>query len=82
MEVFEITLLLWRRKRMRRHVSFEGRTVFLGIDVHREFFVVSALSEGQLIQTCRVPGRFERLYSFITKYFGGAHMKVSAASGT
>jgi hypothetical protein len=38
---------------MRRHVSYEGRTVFLGIDVHREFFVVSAVSEGHVATDVR-----------------------------
>jgi hypothetical protein len=31
---------------MQRHVSYVDKIVFLGIDVHREFFVVSALSAG------------------------------------
>lgn len=66
---------------MSKHVSYVGKAVFLGIDVHREFFVVSAVSEGRLIQTCRVPGRFEPLQAFITKYFAGAEIRSCYEAG-
>lgn len=59
---------------MKQTISYRGKKVFLGIDVHREFFVVSAISEGRPIKTCRVPARFEVLYGFITKYFPEAEI--------
>ena len=35
--------------------SYEGKQVFIGLDVHRECFVASCSCEGVVVRRCRMP---------------------------
>ncbi len=37
-----------------KEISYVGKRVSVGIDVHRDFFVVSAVCEGVLMKRCRI----------------------------
>lgn len=42
-------IITYRKEQaMKRHINYEGKQVFIGLDVHREFFVASAVCERQL----------------------------------
>ena len=36
--------------------SYEGKQVYMGLDVHREFFVASCICDGVVVKRCRMPG--------------------------
>jgi hypothetical protein len=46
-------------------ISYEGKHVFIGLDVHRGFFVVSCICEGVVMQRCRMPGTAEAVISLL-----------------
>lgn len=65
----------------KENISYAGRKVSFGIDVHRSFFVVSAVSEGQLARRCRMTACGESVLSFIRKYFAGAEVRTCYEAG-
>lgn len=40
-------------------VSSAGKHVYIGIDVHRSFFVASCLCDGEVVKRCRMPSTSE-----------------------
>ena len=40
---------------MEATLAYTGRAVFVEIDVHKAFFVVTARCGGQVIKRCRIP---------------------------
>jgi transposase len=61
---------------VRGNISYSGKRVFIGIDVHKSFYVLSAVCEGKLVKTCRVPARAEDVVKLFKKYFAGAEVKA------
>lgn len=61
--------------------SYEGKQVFIGLDVHREFFVASCICEGVVVKRCRMPGTAEAVISLISKDFGGASVRAAYEAG-
>ena len=57
--------------------SYEGKQVFIGLDVHREFFVASCICEGVVVKRCRMPGTAEAVISLVSKEFGGASVRAA-----
>ena len=51
---------------------YEGKQVYMGLDVHREFFVSSCICDGVVGKRCRKPGTAEAVISLVSKEFGGA----------
>lgn len=64
-----------------KSISYIGKKVSFGIDVHRSFFVVSAVTEGQLVKRCRMPSRGDAVVSFIHKYFSGSEAQSCYEAG-
>lgn len=62
-------------------ISYVGKNVSFGIDVHREFFVVSAVCEGQLVKRCRMHSQGEAVVNFVRKYFTGCEAKSCYEAG-
>lgn len=52
-------------------ISYVGKKVAFGIDVHRSFFVVSASFEGELVKRCCMPSRADSVVNFVRKHFPG-----------
>lgn len=65
----------------RERVSYAGKRVYIGIDVHRAFFVASCVSDGVVVKRCRMPGTAEAVVSFIGKYFNGAEVRTCYEAG-
>jgi transposase len=62
-------------------VSYTGKTIFIGIDVHRSFFVLSCLHDGAVVKRCRMPARAEAVITFISKQFSGAQVITCYEAG-
>ena len=61
--------------------SYEGKQVYMGLDVHREFFVASCICDGVVVKRCRMPGTAEAVISLISKVFGGASVLAAYEAG-
>lgn len=66
---------------MQKHVNYEGKRVFIGLDVHREFFVASAVCEGQLVKQCRIKPQSKAVICLIKQYFQGAEVQTCYEAG-
>ena len=64
-----------------KRVSYAGRRVYIGIDVHRSFFVASCICEGVLVKRCRMPSRSEAVISFVSKYFPESEVRTCYEAG-
>ena len=62
-------------------VSYTGKPVFIGIDVHRSFFVLTCLCEGRVVNRCRMPGKAASVISFISKHFPEAEVRTCYEAG-
>jgi len=52
--------------------SYEGTQVYMGLDVHREFFVSCCICDGVVGKRYRMPETAEAVISLVSKEFGGA----------
>jgi transposase len=66
---------------MGTEISYVGKKVFIGIDVHRKTYTVSCVSEGEVVKKCAMAASPEALLSFIIKYFGGAEITTGYEAG-
>ncbi len=57
-------------------VSYAGKKVFIGIDVHRLTYSVACVSEGETVRRCTMEAIPEKLLEFFTKYFAGADIST------
>ena len=64
-----------------KRVSYAGKRVYIGIDVHRSFFVASCICEGVVIKRCRMKATAESVISFISKHFPDSEVKTCYESG-
>lgn len=53
----------------------------MGLDVHRECFVASCISEGTVVKRCRMPGTAEAVIALATKEFPGATILAAYEAG-
>ena len=65
----------------KKRISYAGKEVFLGMDVHKSFYVVSAVCDGELVKLCRLPARANEVINFIKKYFPGATVRSCYEAG-
>jgi transposase len=62
-------------------VSYAGKRVYIGLDVHRAFFVASCVCEGVVVKRCRMPSRSESVISLIRKYFSDCEVRTCYEAG-
>ena len=62
--------------------SYEGKQVYIGLDVHREFFVASCICDGIIVKRCRMPGAAEAVISLVSKEFGAPAFARRTRQGT
>lgn len=62
-------------------VSYAGKRVYIGIDVHRAFFVASCVCEGVVVKRCRMPSKSEAVISLISQYFSESEVRTCYESG-
>jgi len=67
---------------MSNKYDYTGRTIFVGIDVHKKTYSVSVVCEhGELIKRDTMPATPERLLAYLRKYFVGAKIKSAYEAG-
>ena len=52
-----------------RRISYKGKEVFIGIDVHKRTYTVTCVSEGIVAKRCTMKAEPEKLVEFVRKYF-------------
>lgn len=62
-------------------VSYAGQRVYIGIDVHRAFFVASCVCDGVVVKRVRMPPRSEAVISLIGKHFPDSEVHTCYESG-
>jgi transposase len=61
--------------------SYEGKQVYMGLDVYREFFVASCICDGDVVKRCRMTGAAEAVISRVTKELSGARVLAAYEAG-
>jgi len=69
-----------RRKDQRQEVSFRGKEVFVGIDVHKESWQVTVRTEGEEVFHGRIASEYRVLQRVLNR-FAGSKMKVAYEAG-
>lgn len=69
------------RKNTTKLVSYEGKIVFVGIDVHKKHYSVTCISEGVVVKKATMKASPETLVDFFKKYFPGAKIKSAYEAG-
>lgn len=62
-------------------VSCAGKRVYIGIDVHRSFFVASCVCEGQVVKRCRMPSKSAAIISLKSKHFPDSEVSTCYEAG-
>lgn len=62
-------------------VSYAGKRVYIGIDVHRGFFVASCMCEDVVVKRCRMPAKAEAVISLISEYFPESEVTTCYEAG-
>lgn len=62
-------------------VTYEGKKVFIGIDVHKRTYSLSCVSEGELTKRCQMGAHPEKVVEFIGKYFREAEVTTVYEAG-
>ena len=62
-------------------VSYAGKRVYIGLDVHRAFFVASCVCDGVVVKRVRMPPKSEAVISLIRKYFPDSEVCTCYESG-
>lgn len=64
-----------------KNISYEGKKVFIGIDVHFKQYTVTCRSEGTVVRRCTMPAKPENLVNFVKKFFSGATVETAYEAG-
>lgn len=62
-------------------VSYAGKLVYIGIDVHRTFFVASCVCDGAVVKRCRMPSKSEAIISLMKTHFAESEVQTCYESG-
>jgi transposase len=61
--------------------NYNDKTVYLGIDVHKKTYAVTAICEGQVIKRDTLKADASCLVSYCNKYFSGAKIETAYEAG-
>jgi transposase len=61
--------------------NYNGKTVYLGIDVHKKHYSVTAICDGQIVKKDKLPGQPEQLARYLKNYFLGAKIESAYEAG-
>ena len=61
--------------------DFTGKTIFLGIDVHKETYSIAAICEEVVVKKATIKARPEELIAFCKKFFVGARITSAYEAG-
>jgi transposase len=62
-------------------MTYIGRQVFIGIDVHKRTYTLGCLCDGNVVKRCRMPASPARLIEFIEKVFSRAQISSTYEAG-
>lgn len=66
---------------MQTKITYEGKHVYIGLDVHRESFAASCICDGVVVKRSRIPGNAEAVISLVEKEFAGATVVAAYEAG-
>jgi transposase len=66
---------------MDKNISYEGKQVNIGIDVHKLTYAIAVISEGVVVHREIRPASPDDLICFIKRRFGGAHVRTAYEAG-
>jgi len=72
---------LTKESQMKNKYSYTGKTIFMGIDVHKKTYSVSVICENELVKRDTISAYPERLVSYLNKYFPKATVKSAYEAG-
>jgi transposase len=55
-------------------ITYVGKKIFIGIDVHRRTYAVSCICDGVLVKRCTSPASPEHFIQFVRRSFAGAEI--------
>lgn len=61
--------------------DYTNKTVFLGIDVHKKTYAVTAICDGQVVKKDTIKASAFSLIAYCKKYYPGAHIKSAYEAG-
>jgi transposase len=61
--------------------DYTGKTVYMGIDVHKKTYCCVSVCEGEVIKRDTTPSKPEGLLAYIHKFFPGATIKTAYEAG-
>lgn len=62
-------------------ISYAGKRISIGLDVHKSFYVACAVFEGAVVKKSRMPAEPENVIKFINRYFPGADVITCYEAG-
>jgi transposase len=65
----------------KERISYTGRKVFVGIDVHRKTYSVVCICDGAVVQRCTMEASPNELLCFFGKFFPGAEIYTAYEAG-
>ena len=66
---------------MKNKLNYTGKTIFVGIDVHKKTYSVAVICENMLVKKDTILAQPEKLGAYLKKYFSGAKIKSSYEAG-
>ena len=61
--------------------GYEGKVIFVGIDVHKNHYTVSCICEGELIKRDTITATPDNMVTYLQKYFRGAKVRSAYEAG-
>jgi transposase len=61
--------------------NYQGKRVFIGMDVHKKHYSLSCIFEGELVKKATVKASPEKLVEFLKKYFSEAKIRSAYEAG-
>jgi transposase len=62
-------------------VSYLGKKVYIGMDVHKKTYAITAICEGVIVKKATITANPEVLRTFLTKHFQGAEVACGYEAG-
>ena len=70
-----------KEDKMKYTHDYTGKTIFVGIDVHKKTYSLSVLYDGMLVKRDTIFAFPDNLVSYLQKYFSGAKVKSAYEAG-
>lgn len=61
--------------------DYTGKTIYLGMDVHKQSYSVTAICEGEIVKRDRLPAEPEALIKYCNRFFQNGNVKSAYEAG-